>query len=506
MIFHRLAGARWMSPALLLILLVTVAGYGSALASPLAGVPTPQGEEPSQGWIEIQDGELPIILSAPHGGDLRPPDIPDRQDAVVLDDPGSLQFTLELAQALTDLTGRRPFVIINHLDRIKLDPNRSLGLGAQGDPAAKAAWQAYHDAIVRSERLVSNQCGWGMLFDLHSNGRPDPRLEFGYGLTVGDLDRSDAALDDRQYVVKSNWRSLATWSADDLSYLLRGPSSLGGLLESHGYSVAPSPDHPIPQSDYFDGGLTVALHGSRTGGGVDSTQIEVPYTLLDDARRSTLTRLMAEAMVGFMNQAYGFDLASAGPPCTGFADVRMDAPGAPQVARLGEVKGLPACGQAPRRLCPSEPMTRGQAAEAVWKLLGGVRHAPPRSTAEGYADLPSDPGQKAAIEALGRMGLLQACGLHPRRYCPSEQETRAEAAFLGMRLLAGPSYVPPPPWGQFVDASTGSWSTWWLEAAGDAGLLNDCRTGTAAKICPQAPMSRLDFAVLADKAISASLP
>ncbi len=55
----------------------------------------------------------------------------------MLDDEGSLQFTRDLADAIETLTGRRPYVILNHLHRSKLDPNRSLALGAAGEPGRR---------------------------------------------------------------------------------------------------------------------------------------------------------------------------------------------------------------------------------------------------------------------------------------------------------------------------------------------------------------------------------
>lgn len=502
----RLGLAGWLAVGITMAMASPMTARATPSASVLAGVPTPEGEPPGPDWIETRDGDLPIIISVPHGGDLRPADIPDRRDAVVLNDPGSLQFSLDLADALAGLTGRRPFLVINHLGRSKLDPNRSLTLGAQHSPAAESAWKAYHDAVKRAERLAARACGWGVYFDLHSNGRPVPRIEFGYGLTVGDLDRADAALDDRQFAVRSNLRSLATWGTDELSSLLRGDNSLGGRLEAHGYSVAPSPDHPVPQANYFDGGLSVALHGSRYGGAVDAVQIEVPVAQLEDARRGVLARLMAEAIVGWMDQAYGFDLASPGPICSGFADVRMDAPGAEAVAALSSADGLPACGQNPARLCPSESLTRAEAAEAVWRVgFKGVVSGTGQAS-ETFADLPSDAGQRAAIAALSGSGLLQACALEPLRYCPGLPESRADAAFIGLRLLKGPSYVPPPPRGLFTDVSTGTWSTWWLEAAYQAGLLSACRGAGNRHICPDAPIARLDFARLIDGALARRQP
>ncbi len=153
--------------------------------------------------------------------------------------------------------------------------------------------------------------------------------------------------------VRSNLRSLATWTPEELSQLLRGPGSLGGRLETHGYSVAPSPENPVPLPDYFDGGLSVALHGSRYGGSVDGMQIEVPYSLLETARRPILAKLLAEAILGWMDQTYGFDLASPGSICSGFADIRLDAPGGQAVAAMNLAKWIAGMWTEPAAAVPS---------------------------------------------------------------------------------------------------------------------------------------------------------
>ena len=456
--------------------------------------PTPADGASGPAWIETQPGNLPIVLSAPHGGSLEPQGIPDRQQAVLLQDQHSLEFTQDLAQALQDLTGRRPFLVLNNLSRSKLDPNRSLGLGAQGDPAAAAAWQAYHADIESAEASIVAQCGWGLYFDIHSNGLAGTTLQFGYGLDQAALALDDSELNDPKWPSRTNLRGLATWSRLDLPDLVRGPDSLGGLMQAHYYRAEPGPSHPVPVGQYFDGGYSVATHGSQHGGAVDAIQIELPYSLLTDAFRPRLARNLAASIVAFMDWAYGFDLAGSGPPCSGFADVRIDEAAGPAIAAVQATGGLPACGSLPRRLCPRSTVTRAQAAQSVWRILqsGGVRRI--NGTAP-LSDVAAE-GEGAAIQTLWGAGLLDVCGAQPLRFCPSDPETRASASELALKLMRGPAYLPPPPSGRFVDAPAGRWTSWWTDAAASAGLLLPCHGVGSPWICPQAAISRADFAVL----------
>src|SRR2546430_253763 len=85
-------------------------------------------------FTELIPGHLPLILSIPHGGHLFPYDIPDRKQNV----PGTIKSndinTQEIGHLLSKkimqrLNGRRPYIIINHLGRSKIDVNRPLKEG-----------------------------------------------------------------------------------------------------------------------------------------------------------------------------------------------------------------------------------------------------------------------------------------------------------------------------------------------------------------------------------------
>ncbi len=90
-------------------------------------------------YVQYIAGDLPIVISSPHGGYLRPSEIPDRTYGVLAADTNSQEYTLEVAHYLKKLTGRRPHVIINRLHRRKLDANRAIQEAAQGSKWAEQA-------------------------------------------------------------------------------------------------------------------------------------------------------------------------------------------------------------------------------------------------------------------------------------------------------------------------------------------------------------------------------
>lgn len=293
-----------------LALAVVLAGLTLCwLAPAMAGELRPADEvsSPPPLFIEIIPGDLPLILSAPHGGQLTPDGMPTRVDAVTVNDWRSQELARDLADALEARSGQRPTLVINQLDRSRLDPNRSLGQGAQGSAEAQAAWHAFHQAIADGGSAISQRCGAGLYFELHSHGVTGRWLEFGYGLTADDLRSTDEDLAKARFVVRANVRSLARGGPLTLPDLIRGPDSLGGRMEQAGFRAVPAPGRPEPAGEYFDGGWGVYLHGSRHGGSIDAIQMEAPYDLLADAWRPRLVEALAEALLASLESWYGFN-------------------------------------------------------------------------------------------------------------------------------------------------------------------------------------------------------
>ena len=276
-------------------------------------VPPPVADVPGQsyfgrnGYVEYIPGELPVVLSAPHGGDLRPAEIDDRAFGTVGTDRNTVELTLAVRDAMIELTGSAPSVIISHLARSKLDPNRDVDEAAQGNPFAEQAWAEFQDWTRRARSLIR---GEGMYFDIHGHGHPAERLELGYLLSADQLNGTDASLDGLPVVQMSSLREIGRDSPIPFSQVLRGPTSLGGLLEAEGIPAVPSPMTPSPGSDpYFTGGYNTREHGSLGDGElVSGIQIEHHYPGLRDteenrraysARLAVAVRLFMLAHLGF---------------------------------------------------------------------------------------------------------------------------------------------------------------------------------------------------------------
>jgi hypothetical protein len=188
-------------------------------------------------------------------------------------------------------------VVIVHLHRVKLDANRDIIEGAQGDAEGTIAWQDFQRFVRDAKSTVHASHEGGFYVDLHGHGHDVQRLELGYLLDAEALRLPDATLDaEATHEIESSIRTLSVRSPLSFAELLRGPASLGGLFERQGFPSVPSDSTPDPGTDpYFRGGYNSSLHGCRTGGTICGVQIEANRIGVRDTEENR--RHFAEALV-----------------------------------------------------------------------------------------------------------------------------------------------------------------------------------------------------------------
>ena len=261
-------------------------------------------------YIEFIPGDMPVVVSSPHGGYLKPAEIKDRTYGVLGSDSNSQEYTREVAHYLLKLTGRRPHVIINRLYRKKLDANREIKEACQGDKWSEQAWAEYHKYINDARAWVTSRCGKGHYLDFHTNAHAAKWVELGQMLSATDLNRGDSALNDVAFVNKSSLRALAKLPGRALADIVRGPKSLGALLMSRGYKAVPSPKYPHPAGQgFFYGGYNTYTHGSRTSGTIDGTQVETYWDMINSlSERDDYSFKLALSIRDFVEHHYKWTL------------------------------------------------------------------------------------------------------------------------------------------------------------------------------------------------------
>lgn len=290
-----------------------------AVAAATAAATAAAAEKPRlspSGYVEIWPGTLPVVLSAPHGGEAKPAGIPDRTRGTMTRDGYVRSLAYATREAFRRRYGEPPQLVVCLLSRRKVDCNREIAEGAQGNPAAEAVWREYHAALDEAERAVLARHPHGLYFDLHSHGHAEPRVELGYGLTAADLARPAAELNDPALARRSTVRLLAEASPDTFADLMGGPRSLGALLEQRGIPATPSPKRPLKAGvAYFSGGYDVRTHGSSDGRGLDAVQLETPLSVRRTAEvRDAFGRAVADAASEYLLLHYRMKLGAGAPP------------------------------------------------------------------------------------------------------------------------------------------------------------------------------------------------
>ena len=270
------------------------------------------------GFVEYIPGNLPIVISVPHGGDLEPENIPDRDcDAFTC---GKDLFTQELGRSTLDAffeqTGCYPHVIINLLHRRKFDANREIMEAADGNPIVEESFAAYHAFIETAKEQIQDSFGRGLFLDLHGHAHTIQRLELGYRLTRSQLQMEDAELNTEDLIERSSIRSLVSENISSSSHaeLLRGEDSFGTLCEDRDIAAVPSAPMPFPfdNESYFTGGYNTLRHGSSEGGNIDAIQIECNQDIrFDTDTRDNFADSLVIIINDFINTHYDENFTSS---------------------------------------------------------------------------------------------------------------------------------------------------------------------------------------------------
>jgi len=212
--------------------------------------------------VSRYQGALPVVLTAPHGGDKQPPGVPKERSEK--NAPADCRFekntdrftrtiTRGVAQALFDVFGEAPYVVMADFDRAFIDANRTPECAFE-DCDAKQFYDEYHKRIrdFVDEIRIDNG-GLGLLFDIH-------------GTTKIASDPADV------YLGTLNGEAISTLLSHDPHAMSRKRSLPGSLTEA-GYVVSPK----VPET--LRGDFTLEAYGSSNANGIDAIQIEIETDL-----------------------------------------------------------------------------------------------------------------------------------------------------------------------------------------------------------------------------------
>ena len=236
--------------------------------------------------VGIQVGELPIILSAPHGGTFAVSNAPPRKGEGIPVGPtgfrtgrdsGTEELCLEVAAAIEARLKQKPYYVVAKFHRKYIDSNRPSEIGYE-DPDAKPVYDAYHGALENFCRDVQRKHQRGLLLDIHGQGSARDTVFRGTknGKTV----------------------TLLRQRFGESAHV--GPESLLGTLNTLGWNVHPRADER--EQNGFTGGYIVQTYGSHQGHGIDAIQLEFGADFRSPANRKKTADTLAEAVELYRNR------------------------------------------------------------------------------------------------------------------------------------------------------------------------------------------------------------
>ena len=231
-------------------------------------------------YVTIQTGDIPVILSAPHGGGLVISGVPVRagpgvRQFTTLRDVNTAELAEKIAARLEHKLGGKPFLIIARFQRKYVDVNRPAEHAFECEEV-RGLYGAYHVALAEACTEVRRRWTHGLLLDIHGQSTNASAIYRGTasGRTV------------RQLLQR----------AGEPAFL--GASSVLGQLSASGIPILPSLNLTDPET-ILNGGYIVNTYGSHHANGVDAIQLEFGTNLRKKAALEKTAEATAAAVAGF---------------------------------------------------------------------------------------------------------------------------------------------------------------------------------------------------------------
>lgn len=262
---------------------------------------------------EFTVGNIPLIISVPHGGSFMPVDIPDRNcpDVVNAFDIKTIELAREIETTFIKKYGLRPFIVICNISRKKIDQNREIEVATCGNEEMKKVWNNYHNYLDTAVVLATKQFGTCTFIDLHGHGHVKQRIEIGYLLKAEDLDPLSIENEAFYLKSKSSLNNLPLKGNTTISFkeLMTGENAFGTLMANQGIASIPSKQDPFPVGDdkYFNGGYNTKRYTSLNYPKISGWQIETNYKgVRDEAGRPLFAKAFVNTMSQWLNWYHNF--------------------------------------------------------------------------------------------------------------------------------------------------------------------------------------------------------
>ena len=220
--------------------------------------------------IEYIPGNIPVVISAPHGGKQTPSGLPTRSGCGTNEEDNNTDILIREIQKQTYAQmGGYPHIIINNLSRSKLDPNRIESVATCNNAITVPYFTAYNDFIDDAVTTIMTDYGKGLYIDLHGQSHTPKRIDVGHNISTSTLD-SGTLSNTIDYSTIDNLKNdnLQNLSLDDL---VRGSQSFGNLFQTTGGAYYNSVSSGLYQQCSKSDGYRAVPSNYNSGGCNDTT-------------------------------------------------------------------------------------------------------------------------------------------------------------------------------------------------------------------------------------------
>ena len=257
-------------------------------------------------WLQVIVGDMPLVISVPHGGSLKPAEVPNRECAGIttVRDTYTIEMAEAIQQEMMERYGKTPYIIISNIARTKVDLNRALEEATCNNEEVRQTWHDFHSFVDHALELSVQEFGKTLYIDLHAHGHDIQRLELGYNLGAASLGKVYTGTDLEQLGAESSLGNLLNNGAHDIQGLLLGDHAFGTLMADRGMPSVPSKQDPYPMANepFFNGGFNTRQYTSPTYPEVAGWQIETNSNARNNSqRRSTFAKAFCESYFDYIH-------------------------------------------------------------------------------------------------------------------------------------------------------------------------------------------------------------
>jgi hypothetical protein len=222
-----------------------------------------------ESYVETKQGNIPVLLSAPHGGSLKPANLKLRtgNDFKVEADSYTLEILKETEKELKLIWGS-PYLVYSNLHRSKIDFNRNWLEGTDSTKSLLPIYNKYHNFIKETELNVKEPL---LLIDIHGHKHSENLIELGYGFPISEK-RNPELFDSK---------------------------SFGHLLNKNYGSPVAYPPNKVKPLLYFDGGYITETKYKNNSIHI---QVELPQNMRSKHKqRNIIAKILAKTIKDYYN-------------------------------------------------------------------------------------------------------------------------------------------------------------------------------------------------------------